>query len=122
MTGYKNPPKEHQFKKGDPRCWRLGKPKGFDALRKLYQKIGDEVARDKDGQPIIINKGQPDEHVATTIEMIARQQSRDSKRQRDFVEYGYGKVPAPVELSGKDGDPIRHSIEFLDVINGGDED
>ena len=115
MAGYKNPPKEHQFKKGDPRCWRDGKPKGFVGLRKLYQRIGDEIARDKDGNPIIINKGKPDEHVATTVEMIARQQTRDPKRQRDFIEYGYGKVPNPVELTGEDGRALKVKVEYVEA-------
>jgi hypothetical protein len=102
------------FKKGDPRCWRQGRPKGFSGLRELYQRIGDEIARDKDGNPIIIHQGLPDEHMATTVEMIARQQTRDPKRQRDFIEYGYGKVPNPVEIAGKDGGAVE--ITILEVI------
>jgi len=89
------------FVKGDPRINRNGRPKSFDALRKLVQSVGNEIAKDKDGNPIVI-----DGHVATVAEMIVRSWAKDNKHQVNFIEYGYGKVPNPVELTGKDGEAI----------------
>ena len=89
------------FVKGDPRINRKGRPKSFDALRKLVQSVGNEIAKDKDGKPLII-----DGHVATVAEMIVRSWAKDGKHQKDFVEYGWGKVPNPVEVTGSDGGAI----------------
>lgn len=86
-------PNKGQFTKGDPRINRNGRPKSFDALRKLAQSLADEIARDKDGHPIIIEG-----HIATKAEMILRGLS-DANPER-FLEIGYGKVPTPLEVSG----------------------
>ena len=95
------------FAKGDPRINRSGRPKDFKGLRKLVQSVGNEPAKDKNGDPLII-----DGHIATVAEMIVRSWVKDPKRQRDFIEYGYGKVPNPVELTGKEGQPIV--IKWID--------
>jgi len=89
------------FVKGDPRINRKGKPRDFAGIRTLVQSVGNEIAKDKDGNPIII-----DGHVATVAEMIVRSWAKDNKHQVNFIEYGYGKVPNPVELTGKDGEAI----------------
>lgn len=86
------------FKKGDPRINRKGRPKSFDALRDLAQQIGAEQA-EQNGNPFIIG-----EHVATNAEMALRLLMRE--RPDKFLEFAYGKVPNPVELTGKDGEPI----------------
>jgi hypothetical protein len=93
------------FVKGDPRINRNGRPKSFDALRKLVQSVGNEIAKDKDGNPIVI-----DGHVATVAEMIVRSWAKDNKHQVNFIEYGYGKVPNPVELTGKDGGDVKIKV------------
>jgi len=103
-----NPNPKPRFKKGDPRINRKGRPKSLPKLRELFQSIGNEVACDKDGQPIII-----DGHVATVIEMIGRSWTKDPKHQRDFVENGWGKVPNPVELSGKDGEKLEVVVRYV---------
>ena len=97
-----NPSSLVPFKKGDPRINRKGRPKSFKAFRDLVQSVGNEIAKDAKGEPIII-----DGHVATVAEMIVRSWAKDPKRQQGFVEYGYGKVPAPIEVTGKDGEPIE---------------
>ena len=92
------------FVKGDPRINRKGRPKSFDALRELAQAIAHEKVRTEKGATIIING-----HSVTTAEAIMRKWaiSRDPRLQRAFVEIAFGKVPQPLELTGKDGGPIR---------------
>lgn len=93
------------FKKGkgadrDPRINPNGRPKGFDEFRKLVLSVGSEVARDKKNNPVIIDKGLPTEHAATIAELILRDWAKDKQNSQKFVEYGWGKVPQPIEHSG----------------------
>ena len=88
------------FKKGDPRINRKGRPKSFDAWRKLTQSILHEVALDKDGEPVIING-----HIATKAEVIAREWLSDAKHQLDLIEIAFGKVPQAVDVTTA-GKPI----------------
>ena len=90
------------FVKGDPRINRNGRPKSFDQLRTLAQEIAHEVARDKSGHEVIVSGKR-----ATVAEMILRQMATDPKRQQQFIEVAFGKVPQPVEHTGADGDVIR---------------
>ena len=92
-----------QFTKGDPRINRNGRPKSFDALRSLSQSIAHEVAQ-QGGKDVIING-----HKVTVTEAILRQwaQSKNPKLQQLFMEVAFGKVPTPVEHTGKDGGPIK---------------
>ncbi len=88
-----------QFVKGDPRCWRKGKPKEFNALRDLAQEIAHEKAKrsEKDGGGLLIFDG----HAATVAEMILRQWARsgDWQRQKGFIEIAFGKVPDEVKVN-----------------------
>ena len=104
QVGYGHPPKTTRFKPGDPKINRKGRPKSFDAWRKLNVAILNEVAKDKDGKPIIING-----HIATNAEMIVRSKIRDSKHQSDVIEAAFGKVPQLVELTGRDGEGLIES-------------
>ena len=91
------------FVKGDPRINRKGRPRSFDALRRLARMIAHEDAKNEDGEPIVI-----DGEARTVTEIILRQwaESDNPALQMKFVEIAYGKVPNPVELSGKDGAPL----------------
>jgi hypothetical protein len=93
------------FVKGDVRCWRKGRPKTFDALRKLTQAIAHEGAL-KDGEPLVLN-----DHLVTTAERIMRDwaNSRDPQLQKGFIEIAFGKVPDKVELTGAEGGPIEYA-------------
>ncbi len=97
------------FVKGDPRIWKHGRPKSFDALRSLAQEIAHETA--KAGGNVVTIDG----HAATVTEVILRQwaQSKDPRLQQKFIEVAYGKTPDLVEVSGTNGSAIPiHVVDY----------
>jgi len=86
------------FVKGDPRINRKGRPKTFDALRRLAQQVACELVESSEGTAL-----------ESRIEVIMRDwvTSGDPRKQQACVEVAYGTVPNPVEVSGKDGGPIE---------------
>jgi hypothetical protein len=92
------------FTKGDPRINRKGRPKSFDKLRELAQSLANTAAKDKDGNPLILDDGS----IATQTQVILLKLMRENPEK--FIEIAFGKVPQPVELSGKDGAPIKAYI------------
>ena len=92
-----NPASLKPFKKGDVRINRSGRPKTFDALRKLTQQLAHEVARTATGEPLTV-----DGHALTVVEAILRSwaHSKNPALQIRFMECAFGKVPDSVELSG----------------------
>ena len=76
-----------KFVKGDPRINRSGRPKGFDAMRKLAQAIGDEPVTDSEGNTM------------SCAEALLRSwaTSPEPLLQKAFMEYAYGKVPDKLE-------------------------
>lgn len=95
------------FVKGDPRINRKGRPKSFDALRALAQQLANEIAKGKDGGEIVI-----DDHKATNTEMLLRALMRENPER--FIEIAFGKVPNPVEVTGKAGGPIEVAAPLTD--------
>lgn len=81
------------FVKGDPRINRNGRPKAFDALRVRALALAEEIAKDKDGDPVII-----DGREVTVVEMILRQMIRDQRQRAEFLEIAFGKVPIGIEI------------------------
>jgi hypothetical protein len=94
------------FQKGDARINRKGRPRSFDALRKMAQKIAVEDAGDM-----------------TRIELIMRawSLSKNPTLQQKFIEYAYGKVPDLHEVTGKDGGDVKHIIEVVYVDKNGSD-
>lgn len=82
------------FTKKDPRINRKGRPKSFDKLRQLAQQIAHEPAKDKAGNPIVIN-----DKIVTQIEAMMRQMIKDPKDRRLFLEYAFGKPKEEIDLS-----------------------
>lgn len=111
-VGYKNPPKHSQFKKGDPRINRKGRPRTFDTLRELAQEIAHETAKGKDGKPIVVEG-----HALTVTEAILRQWARDPKMQEKFMAYAFGKVPDNMNLKVEDW-----QSEVVQLLKNGDID
>jgi len=105
-----NPTGKGGFKKGDPRINRKGRPKSFDGLRALALEIAHEKTKTKEGEILTING-----RAVSVAERILRQwaMSRNSKQQQWFMEVAFGKVPAAVEVSGKDGAPLTFEVVYV---------
>lgn len=95
------------FVKGDPRINRKGRPKNSDQLKALGMSLLHEPAKDKNGQPVVI-----DGHVATNLEMILRRMMSDKRQSSDLLDRVFGKPAQPVQLSGPDDGPIP-----VDLVN-----
>jgi len=82
MTGYKNPPKNGQFVKGDPRINRKGRPKNITLLRAIFEARADKN---------IADFMRPD---TNCIEAIADDwlNSSDYRKQRAALEIIFGKL------------------------------
>lgn len=82
-----------RFTKGDKRINRKGRPKSFDALRKLAQSIAAEELQSTDGD------------VITRIEALLRvmSTSRNPADRKTFLEYAFGKPKDEVDISNSDG-------------------
>lgn len=97
------------FAKGDKRINRKGRPKNFDALRRLALDVAHRQAMNPEGEPVLI-----DDMPITVIEsvMIAWAQSGEPALQKAFVEIAYGKVPQVTELTGEGGGPVVVKVTY----------
>lgn len=90
------------FVKNDPRINRKGRPKSFDQLRALAQKLSHEI----------INPDADKKKQTTATDAILRKIAIDDPKL--FLEIAYGKVPNPIEISG-----IPDKLDItVQVING----
>jgi len=101
-------PNSQPFRKGDPRINRRGRPKNSDDLKALGLSLLHEPARDKDGNPVVI-----DGHVATNLEMVLRRMMSDKRQSADLLDRVYGKVPQAVQHEGSDGGPVVLRVEYV---------
>jgi len=85
--------KPFRFVKGDARINRKGRPRSFDELRRLAQKILNETVTTRDGEKL------------SGAEALLRTwaTSREPTLQRALIEYGFGKVPDKIEATGLEG-------------------
>ena len=97
------------FAKGDPRINRKGRPKQFDAFRRLAVDMAGQPAVDENGNPVLDADGNPLTFAQAILLGWAASESPEA--QRMFVEYAYGKVPAVTEITGKDGGDLRIIID-----------
>jgi PBSX family phage terminase large subunit len=96
------------FVKGDPRINRKGRPKSFDALRKLALAKLIEQAKLQDGKPVLI-----DGKAVTNLEAILSSfmHSKNIRDRQYMLELAYGKVPeAVLEDSDNSNKPV---IEYM---------
>lgn len=93
-----NPTGTGGFKDNPQHAIHKGRPKSFDAIRKIAQMIGGETLESKDGKLQM-----------KRAEAILRawSMSNNYQLQIKFMEIGYGKVPDAHEITGKDGKPIE---------------
>jgi len=103
------------FTKGDPRINRKGRPKSFDELRALAQKIAHERFIDKNGDPVVFPGRKSAASKAEAI-LLQWSQSNDPRKQALFIEYAYGKVPQKSELTGAGGGPIKTEALGIDWV------
>ena len=101
------------FQKGhDPRRNTKGRPKSFNALRELAQQIGHEDVMRGD-EPMVVNG----KKVSVTEAILrAWAASKNPRLQQAFMEIAYGKTPAAVEVSGKDGQAVQ--VEHRGKVHG----
>jgi flavin-dependent dehydrogenase len=79
--------------KKDPRINRGGRPKSFDAARKLAQAKMNEPAIGPDGKTMVKNG-----KVVTNAEMFFEAWMK-SKDRKSFAEFAYGKVKEEVDIT-----------------------
>lgn len=91
---------------------RKGRPKNFDAVRKLAQTLAHQSVKTADGDLVLI-----DGKTITTVEMILYQWSRssDSRLQIAFMEYAFGKPPQELRHVGRDGGDLAAKISVPEL-------
>ena len=101
-------PNAKPFVKGDPRINRKGRPKNSDQLKALGMSLLHEPARDKNGNPVVV-----DGHIATNLEMMLRRMIGDPRQAQDLLDRVFGKTPQAVQHTGDDGGPIKFVVEYV---------
>ncbi len=100
-----NPTGKGGFKDRPQSINRKGRPRNFDALRKLAQMIGSEET---------VDLHDPNSGIRTAIERILRQwaKSREPQLQKAFVEIAYGKTPDAIEM--KSDNKVTITVKYAE--------
>src|SRR5574340_139361 len=90
-----------RFKKGDKRINRKGRPRSFDALRKLAQAVLAEAIETGDGEAV------------TRIEAMLKlmSSSRNPADRKTLLEYAYGKPKEEIDVTSG-GEKIKGYVTF----------
>ena len=90
----------YQFKKGDPRINRKGRPRKADMLRAALLEKWDAPLLNKDGKPAQVNPatGKPLTYGESVIERLYR----DPKQAPELLNRAFGKVRDQVDIDLKD--------------------
>ena len=102
----KNLEKRKPFVKGDERINYSGRAASFDELRALFQEIANEEVTDGKSKK-------------TRLRKIGETLARSQKSMKDFLEFGYGKVPLSQIVDITSG---GKAITWKMFINGDSDD
>jgi hypothetical protein len=108
------------FVKGDKRINRNGRPRAFDELRDLAQKIAKEKIKIRETGTVGEEKIERIVEV-TRAEAILRQwaASKNPVSQQNFITAAYGKVPDEIVINPNS--KIILEVQYTDGTNGESE-
>ena len=104
----KNLEKRKPFVKGDERINYSGRAASFDELRALFQEIANEEINDSKSKS-----------KKTRLRKIGETLAGSQKSMKDFLEFGYGKVPLSQIVDITSG---GKAITWKMFINGDSDD
>lgn len=112
-TGQKQGRKPGTFTKNDPRINRNGRPRSFDALRKLAQQIAVSHATKGSNEKLVI-----DGHLVTNAEaaLLKLMQTQPDK----FLTWAYGAPPPPAPVNALQSIVGHLPKPYLDRILAGE--
>ena len=96
------------FTKGDSRINRKGRPRVPKSVVEL-NKLIDEIAAEE-----VVNPTTGEQVMRLKALLRSLMTGRDSHGKIHILDRRYGKVPASLELTGKDGGGLKVIVEYVD--------